>query len=96
MQVSDASLDAEDVRRRVVACFEKTAAEQERELAPLTDELRLDESGMDSLCFAIIVAMLEDELGADPFAELEDARFPVTFGAFVKLYEAAVLERAAA
>jgi hypothetical protein len=44
-------------------------------------------SGLDSLCFAIIVARLETLLGVDPFSDSEDARFPVTFGDFVHFYE---------
>jgi hypothetical protein len=43
-------------------------------------------SGLDSLSLALIVARLEDSVGFDPFATIE--RFPVTFGDFVKLYEA--------
>ena len=58
-------------------------------LAPLTDDLVLLESGLDSLCFAIIVATLEDELGFDPFTENEDVYFPLTFGDFVKFYQRA-------
>jgi acyl carrier protein len=45
------------------------------------------DSGLDSLCFAIVVARLENALGVDPFSEDEDARFPVTFGDFVRFYE---------
>jgi acyl carrier protein len=53
----------------------------------LSDELRLIDSGLDSLSFAVIVAELEDELGFDPFDQAVEARFPVTFGDFVRLYE---------
>jgi hypothetical protein len=81
--------DAGRARALVTACFEATAVDQERVLAPLTDELLLLDSGLDSLCFAMIVAQLEDELGVDPFSELDDPFFPVTFGEFVQLYEAA-------
>jgi acyl carrier protein len=56
-------------------------------LAPLSDQLGLLETGLDSLCFAIIVARLEDRLGFDPFSTAEDAAFPVTVGDFVRLYE---------
>ena len=90
----DSSAGASGVRSVVTACFETTAADQERALQPLSDQLALLDSGLDSLCFAIIVAELEDQLGLDPFSELDDAFFPVTFGEFVKLYEAAA-ERAA-
>jgi len=48
--------------------------------------MSLLESGLDSLCFAILVARLEDSLGTDPFTS-DDAVFPVTFGEFVKSYE---------
>ena len=45
------------------------------------------DSGLDSLCVAIIVARLEDELGVDPFDSDNDAEFPVTVGDFIGLYE---------
>jgi acyl carrier protein len=38
-----------------------------KQLAPLYDDLVLVDSGLDSLCFAIVVARLEDALGIDPF-----------------------------
>jgi acyl carrier protein len=75
-----------DIRAQIIDQFEQVAHEQERKLPPLTDDLLLLESGLDSLCFAIIVARLEDLLGVDPF-NAEDALFPVTFGEFVKSYE---------
>jgi acyl carrier protein len=71
----------------IAAKFREVAASQDKTLAPLTDELVLLESGLDSLCFAIIVATLEDELGYDPFTEAEDVFFPVTFADFVTFYE---------
>ena len=76
-----------DVRTEVVAQFKQVAVEQDKQLAPLTDDLALLDCGLDSLCFAIIVARLENSLGADPFSDDEDARFPVTFGDFVRFYE---------
>ena len=74
-------------RSTVVSQFEKVAVEQHRTLAKLTDDLRLLDSGLDSLSFALIVARLEEALGFDPFDVAEDVKFPVTFGDFVKLYE---------
>jgi len=74
---------------RIAARFQEVAAGQEKPLGPLTDDLVLLESGLDSLCFALIVATLEDELGFDPFTESEDVFFPVTFGEFVRFYERA-------
>jgi acyl carrier protein len=76
-------------RSAIIDQFQKVAEEHGRTLAALNDELPLLESGLDSLCFAVVVTRLEDSLGVDPFAS-EDVLFPVTFGEFVHLYEAAV------
>ena len=65
------------------------AQEQSKTLAPLTDSLELLDSGLDSLCFAIVVGRLEDELGLDPFASAEEVAMPVTFGDFVRFYDQA-------
>ena len=73
------------VRSTITSLFEQVAREQQRTLSPLSDDLKLLQSGLDSLSFALIVARLEDTLGYDPFETAES--FPVTFGDFVKLYE---------
>jgi acyl carrier protein len=75
------------VRETVVLQFQQVASEQKRKLAPLSDNLKLLDSGLDSLSFALIVARLEDALGFDPFDTDDDVKFPVTFGEFVRLYE---------
>ena len=82
------------IRTVIAAQMSEIAASQDRVLAPLTDELVLLESGLDSLCFAILVAQLEDELGFDPFTASEDVYFPVTYGDFVAFYEAGAGGRA--
>ena len=76
-----------DIRPAILSQFETVAKEQDKKLAPLTDDLVLLDSGLDSLCFAIIVARLEDELGFDPFSELDEITFPVTVGDFIRCYE---------
>lgn len=78
------------VRSTITTQFEQVAAEQKRKLAPLTDDLPLLESGLDSLSYAIIVSRLEDALGVDPFSAETAVEFPVTLGDFVRLYEHAV------
>jgi acyl carrier protein len=75
------------VRAVVTSQFEQVAKEQERKLTRLSDNLRLLDSGLDSLSFALIVVRLEEALGFDPFDVAEDVKFPVTFGDFVRLYE---------
>jgi acyl carrier protein len=74
------------VRTEIISQFKQVAMEQSKKLAPLSDDLPLLDSGLDSLCFAIIVARLEDTLGIDPLSA-EDVRFPVTLGDFVRFYE---------
>ena len=75
------------VKSKIASQFQQVAKEQDRTLAPLADDLRLVQSGLDSLSFAIIVARLEDSLGIDPFNAAVAVQFPVTFGDFVRLYE---------
>ncbi len=76
------------IRQTVLHEITQVAAEQNRTLAPLDDALPLLESGLDSLCLAVIVARLEESLGTDPFSASDDVAYPVTIGDFVQLYEA--------
>ena len=75
------------VRSIVISQFEHVAKEQEKDLALLADDLVLLDSGIDSLCLAIIVARLEDALGTDPFSSGSATEFPVTLGDFIRLYQ---------
>jgi len=75
------------LRSTITTQFEQVAQEQKRKLARLSDDLKLLDSGLDSLSFALIVARLEDAVGFDPFDTDQDTKFPVTFGDFVRLYE---------
>ncbi|RVU16869.1 acyl carrier protein [Methylobacterium oryzihabitans] len=83
------------IRLTVLDNIKRIAEEQQKHLAPLSDDLVLTESGLDSLCFAILVARLDAELGLDPFTTEEDIVFPVTVGDFVRLYEGAAVDEAA-
>jgi len=71
----------------VISEIEKIAAQHQKKLAPLNRDTVLMNSGLDSLCFAVLVARLEDRLGVDPFSASEDVSFPVTLGDFVRVYE---------
>ena len=75
------------VRLTILDEMAAVAAEQQKKLALLADDLPLMESGLDSLCFAILVARLEDSLGVDPFASVGASRFPTTVGDLVAFYE---------
>jgi acyl carrier protein len=65
--------------------------EQGKTLAPLTDDLSRMESGLDSLCFAVLVARLEDALGANPFTSAECERFPNAIGELIAFCDGAVV-----
>ena len=73
----------------IMSEMQRIADEQAKRLAPLSDDLVLLDCGLDSLCFAVLVARLEDKLGLDPFTVTDDVAFPVTLGDFVKVYERA-------
>ncbi len=75
------------IRATILAEMTDVAERQHKRLAPLTDDLPLLESGLDSLCMAVLVAALEDKLGLDPFDVDGTVSFPVTVGEFVRMYE---------
>jgi acyl carrier protein len=75
------------IRLTILSELAQVAKEQNVELPPLSDDLVLLESGLDSLGFAILVARLEDRLGFDPFSASDEVYFPVTLGDFVTVYE---------
>jgi acyl carrier protein len=75
------------VRPIIIEHIVRIASQQKKTLAPLTDDLPLLESGLDSLCIAVLVASLDDSLGVDPFDQDGDISFPVTIGDFIALYE---------
>jgi acyl carrier protein len=75
------------VRAAVISQILQIRENTKKEFPPLTDDLILVDSGLDSLAIAIIVARLEDTLGVDPFTEFDDAAPPVTLGEFIQFYE---------
>ncbi len=83
------------VRLTILNEIEAVATEQQKKLTPLSDDRPLMETGLDSLCFAILVARLEDTFGVDPFASVSGSQFPTTVGALISSYEAALAKAAA-
>lgn len=77
------------VRSEILSQFTQVAQEQNRQLVSITDDLPLLNSGLDSLCLAVIIARLEDVLSVDPFSNSGEFDFPVTVGDLVGLYERA-------
>jgi Phosphopantetheine attachment site len=77
------------VRDAVLTQVKLVAEQQRKTLQPLTDDMPLVGSGLDSLCIALVVANLEDELGVDPFGVGGDVAMPSTLGEFIEFYEKA-------
>jgi hypothetical protein len=75
------------IRATILEEIHRIAALHHKQLAVLADDLPLLESGLDSLCIAVLVASLDDALEIDPFAEDDELAFPVTLGDFIQLYE---------
>jgi acyl carrier protein len=77
------------VKAAVIAEIQRITEDDSKTLPPLTDDLVLLDSGLDSLGIAILVARLEETLGFDPFTESDDVAYPVTLGDFIRFYERA-------
>jgi acyl carrier protein len=81
------------IKSTIILQIQQVANEQNNKLSPLTDDLPLLESGLDSLAIAILVARLEEALGFDPFTLSDDIYYPVTLGDFIRFYEDAAKSR---
>jgi acyl carrier protein len=75
------------IKADIISEILQLAEVEGKKLSPLTDDLILLESGMDSLMLAILVAHLEEKFGLDPFTSSDDIFYPVTLGDFIRAYE---------
>jgi hypothetical protein len=75
-------------REIIFSIMEQVAKEQSMKLVPPSPDLVLAESGLDSLCWAIIFARLENALRVDPLAD--GSYLPVTVGDLIQLYDNAM------
>ena len=74
-------------REKIIEEMRRVAREQKKTLEPLHDATPLLDVGLDSLCFAILVARLEESLGVDPFSQSDDVALPATVGDLVDFYD---------
>jgi acyl carrier protein len=79
------------IRSTILGQIVEIAQQQKRRLTPLTDNLPLLESGLDSLCIAVLVASLDERLDLDPFSSDSNFDLPVTVGDLIALYENAAV-----
>jgi len=75
------------VKETIFSEIRQIADQHQKSLIPLTEDAILLDSGLDSLCFAVLITRLEDRLGIDPFSASDDIAFPETLGDFVRVYE---------
>ena len=79
-----------DLRKIITKTFNEVLEQtnpEHKKYNELDDNLVLLDSGLDSLGFAILVALLDEELGYDPFQVMEEPIYPTTFDEFLKTYE---------
>jgi len=88
--VTQPGVATRSIRSVIAAELQRVAMEHGRILAPVADEVRLLELGLDSLDLAVVVARLQDALNVDPFSSGQFLEAPVTFGDFVSMYERAL------
>ena len=76
-----------NIKNLIVETILEAAQHRDLEIiTELNDDSVLLESGLDSLGYAIVVALLEDELGFDPFAEMDEPVYPSTLKEFTDIY----------
>ncbi len=73
----------DSITGELIALYE----EDELEVPELSDDLVLLDTDLDSLGFAVLVTRLDEVLGFDPFAEVDEPVYPATFGEFLAVYE---------
>lgn len=77
------------MKKLILEKFNEALEQSDKDIVyeDIPDDQVLLDTGLDSLGFAILVALLEEELDFDPFQEMETPVYPTTFGEFVAVYE---------
>jgi acyl carrier protein len=82
----------EDVKKMLISeriiemMHEQLSMSNQKLVTTIDSDTVLLETGLDSLSFATIIVLLEQEYGIDPFTARSEAIYPRTFGEFVDLY----------
>ena len=71
----------------ILELMQNIAESQGRRTVSLGRDVALFDSGLDSLCIAMLVAELEDRYGIDPISAANETEVPVTIGDLIRLYE---------
>jgi hypothetical protein len=65
----------------------KITEQHQKQLVRFSADTKLIDSDIFALCFAVLVAGLEECLGVDPFSNAWETGFPATLGDIVRAYE---------
>lgn len=78
-----------NLRKVIEESFSEALIQTDSELKveSIEDDMVLLDSGLDSLGFAILIVILEEKLDVDPFTEMDDPVYPVTFKEFFEIYK---------
>ncbi len=77
-----------ELRANIIGVIHEVAQIRESKIVEdLNDETILLESGLDSLGFAILVALLEERLGYDPFVLMDTPIYPRSLAEFIQIYQ---------
>jgi acyl carrier protein len=77
-----------NLKEKILSLMSEIAEESGATLVEqIDDNSILLETGLDSLGFAILVARLEEDLGYDPFVQMDQPVYPQTFGELVGIYQ---------
>ncbi len=74
------------LRDKIIGAFHEIARTYGVELVALQGDTVLLECGLDSLGLAALVALLEEDLGYDPFVMTDVPAYPRTLDDFVGVY----------
>jgi len=77
------------MRKIIIAKINEVLEQTDRseQYEDIEDCAILLQTGLDSLGFAILVSLLEEELELDPFQLMDEPVYPTTFGDFLSIYE---------
>jgi len=85
-QIEKRAMTPDHVREVIESTIHKVAIDFEVGPLQLRDDTILLECGLDSMAFATVVVILEEEFGEDPFLASDSAFYPTTLLEFSEFY----------
>jgi len=76
-----------NVRQRVLEILSQVILNELGHPRQIEESSSMEQTGLDSLGFAVLIATLEAELGYDPFVLEENPEYPETVAGLIDIYE---------